>query len=103
MTVFGGVLLFVSGVVLGGAAVAYNYHTVRTATCGLRKENERLKDCALKDKLESESRRAYEEGYARGRRSPMSDVERLASTLESRHVDFRAGKGGMTNGQAAKR
>lgn len=102
MTVFSGVLLFVSGVIVGGAAVAYNYHAVRTATYGLRKENERLKNCAWKDKIESESRRAYEAGYAKGRKSPMSDVERLASTLESRHVDFRTRKGGLTNDQAAK-
>lgn len=89
MTVFGGVLLFVSGVIVGGGAVAYNHYSVRRATSGLRKENERLKDAAWKDAVVYKEDRAYREGYEKGRRSPLSDVEKLADTMERRGVDFR--------------
>lgn len=103
MSVFGGVLLFVSGVVVGGGAVAYNHYCVRRATFGLNKENQRLKDAAWEDAIKYKEDRAYREGYEKGRRSPLSDVERLADTLEKGHMDFRTVREGSTHGQAAKR
>ena len=111
MSIFGGIILFVSGVAIGGSAVAYNYHSIRRATTGLHKENERLKTCAWEDKMDYVYKQAYDEGYFQGRKSPLSDVERFADTLESRHIDFRttrgsarpAAKGGTTCGQTPKR
>ena len=89
MSVFGGIILFVSGVLVGGGAVAYNHYSVRRAISGLRKENDRLKDAAWKDAVVYKEDRAYREGYEKGRRSPLSEVEKLADTMERRGVDFR--------------
>lgn len=69
MSIFGGIILFVSGVAIGGSAVAYNYHSIRRATSGLHKENERLKTCAWEDKMEYVYKQAYDEGYLRGRKA----------------------------------
>ena len=103
MRVFGGVVIFVSGVIVGGGAVAYNHLSVNRATHGLYRENERLKTAAWEDAIKYKEDRAYREGYEKGRRSPLSDVERLADTLEGRHMDFRTVREGSTHGQAAKR
>ena len=85
-------MLFVSGMVVGGGAVAYNRYTVRRAVSGLRKENERLKEAAWKDTVLYKEDCAFREGYEKGRRSPLSDVEKLADTMERRGIDFRGPK-----------
>lgn len=89
MSVFGGIMLFAAGVATGGGLILYNQFSVANQTSQLRRENEHLKQSAWKDRLEYESDRAYRKGYNEGRKSPLSDVERLAETLESRHIDFR--------------
>lgn len=103
MTVFGGIMLFTAGVALGGGAVSFNHWCVESRTSQLLRENEHLKTSAWKDKLEFETDKAWRKGYREGRKSPMSDVERLADTLESRHMDFRTVRGGSNDGQEAKR
>lgn len=89
MSVFGGVILFVSGVVVGGGAVAYNHYSVSRATTALHRENTRLKDAAWEDAIKYKEDRAYREGYEDGRKSPLSDVERLAATIQEKRMDFR--------------
>lgn len=103
MSVIGGVLLFVAGTAMGAGAVMYNRRSVEAQTRQLRRENEHLKQSAWRDRLEYESDKAFRRGYYEGRKSPMSDVERLGDTLESRRVDFRTVKEGAVHGQAAKR
>ena len=94
MNIIGGILLFVAGLAVGGGLVVYNRVSVQNATGQLRKENERLKQSAWVDRLDYETNRAYQEGYKEGRRNPMSDVERLADTLERKKMDFRTTKKG---------
>lgn len=95
--------MFAAGVATGAGAVIFNRWSVESLTCQLRRENEHLKQSAWKDRLEYESERAYRKGYYAGRKSPMSDVERLADTLERGHIDFRTVREGSNHGQAAKR
>lgn len=103
MSVFGGIMLFAAGVALGGGAVKFNRWCVESQTSQLRRENEHLRNSAWQDRLEYETDRAWRKGYHEGRKSPMSDVERLADTLEERHIDFRTVREGPKHGQAAKR
>lgn len=103
MSVIGGVLLFAAGTAMGAGAVIFNRRSVEAQTWQLRRENEHLKQSAWKDRLEYESDKAFRRGYYEGRKNPMTDIERLADTLESRRVDFRVTREGTTNGQAPKR
>lgn len=66
MTIFGGVLLFVVGVVTGGTMVAYNNYSVKQATAKLLKENAQLKDAVWDARLETQVKKAYKEGYKIG-------------------------------------
>ena len=93
MGAIGGILIFTlvlaGGVSVSvGAAVAY-----KRATAPIRRENQHLRNSAWNDRVEFESRRAFHNGYVRGYRkgrdNPLSDVERLAATLEERNIDFR--------------
>lgn len=103
MSAIGGVILFVAGVIIGGGAVKYNRWCVESQTSQLRRENEHLRTSAWQDRLEYETDKAWNKGYREGRKSPMSDVERLADTLEERHIDFRTVREGSKHGQTAKR
>lgn len=103
MSVFGGIVLFTVGLAAGGGAVMFNRWCVDSKTAQLRRENEHLKSSAWKDRLEFETERAYRKGYKDGRKSPMSDVERLADTLEERNIDFRITREGPKHGPAANR
>lgn len=94
MSVIGGVLLFTAGVAVGGGAVIFNRRCVANETSQLRRENEHLKSSAWKDRLEYETSRAYRKGYREGQKYPLTDVEKFAETLASRHIDFRYGKRG---------
>ena len=89
MSVFGGILLFVAGITVGGSAVAYNHYSVQRATSSLHKENDHLKEGAWMDKLEYETSKAYSKGYKEGQRRPMSDVERFADTLDDGGFEFK--------------
>ena len=89
MSVFGGVMLFVAGVAVGAGAVSYNQYSIRRETKALRREVEDLKTASWQDAITYKQDKAYREGYEKGRRSPMSDVEQFADFLEGRNVDFR--------------
>ena len=93
MSVFGGIMLFVAGVATGGGAVVFNRHCVQKETSQLRRENEHLKQAAWNDRLEFESERAFRRGYHEGRKSPLSDVEKLADTLEQHRAQLRVREG----------
>ena len=103
MSVFGGIVLFAAGIAVGGGAVKFNRWCVESQTSQLRRENEHLRTSVWQDRLEYETDRAWRKGYREGRKSPMSDVERLADTLEKRKIDFRTVREGPRHGQAAKR
>ena len=99
MSVIGGILLFASGIAVGGGAVMYNRWSVENQTAQLRRENEHLKTSAWEDRIEFARDKAYRKGFSEGRKSPMSDVERFADTLDSGGYSFRmerrgTGKGG---------
>ena len=89
MSVFGGIVLFIAGIVTGAGAVVFNRVCVRKESELLRRENDRLKNCAWCDRLEFETYKAYGDGYYDGSRSPMSDVEKFADFLERRRVQYR--------------
>ena len=104
MCVIGGILLFASGAVIGGGALMYNQRSVRKATERLQRENDHLRNSAWRDRLDYETARAYRQGYYEGTRNPMSDVERLADTIERKNIDFRTPrqKGGTRREQTPK-
>ena len=89
MSVFGGVLLFVTGVATGSGLVIANRMNVKRETTQLRRENEHLRNSAWQDKLEYETHKAYRQGYREGRLSPANDAERFAEFVEERNIDFR--------------
>lgn len=95
MGVIGGILIFVFGLGAGLAAAAGIAILIQRVMAQLKKENRHLKESAWKDRLEYETNRAYRVGYHRGylkgRDDPMSDVERLASTIKKHNIDFRTG------------
>ena len=95
MGVIGGILVFVVGLTAGllaAAGIAILIHRIITP---IKQENRRLETCAWEDCLKYQTRKAYQTGYHRGylkgRDDPLTDVERLASTLRKRNVDFRTG------------
>lgn len=94
MSVFGGVMLFAVGFIAGSGAVILHQTDVRRTSDQLRRENEHLKVCAWKDRLEFESYKAYGDGYYDGSKNPMTDVERFADFLDRRHIDYRIPKDG---------
>ena len=100
MSVFGGILLFIVGVAAGLAAAAGIAILVQRLMSQLKKENKHLKESAWRDRLEYETDKAYHTGYSRGyrkgRADPLSDVERLAATIQEKRMDFRGptSKGG---------
>lgn len=100
MGVFGGILVFVLGVAAGLAAAAGITILVQRLMSQLKRENKHLKESAWRDRLEYETDKAYRTGYSRGyrkgRANPLSDVERLAATIQEKRMDFRgpASKGG---------
>ena len=67
MSVFGGILLFVSGVATGSGAIILHQRDVKRESARLRRENEHLKTSAWNDRLEFETYRAYGDGYYDGR------------------------------------
>lgn len=93
MGVIGGIIIFVLGVAAGLGAAAGVLILVKRAMSELRKKNRHLEVSAWRDRLEFETDKAYRTGYSRGyrkgRASPMSDVERLAATIEEKRMDFR--------------
>ena len=95
MSVIGGVLLFSAGVVVGGGAVAYNKACIRSVERRTAKERDGLRKEVYEVKFRSECDRAYREGYAEGRKNPLSDVERLAQTFDGHKVQVRTGKEGI--------
>lgn len=93
MSVLGGVALFLAGAAVGSGAVAYNKRCVSGVEKRARRECETLRNEVYNVKLEAECDRAYREGYAEGRKNPLTDVERLAQTFEKRRVSVRTQKG----------
>lgn len=95
MGAFGGILIFTIGVAGGVSASVGVAIVIKRIMAPIRKENRHLRDSAWMDRIEFESRRAFHNGYMRGYRkgrdNPLSDVERLAATLEEHKVDFRTG------------
>ncbi len=89
MSVFGGVMLFVAGVAIGAGAVSYNQYSIRRETKQLRREVEDLKTASWQDAMAYKQDKAYREGYEKGRRSPLTDVEQFADFLEEHKIDFR--------------
>lgn len=95
MGVIVGILIFVVGLsagLLAAAGIAILIHRIITP---IKQENRRLETCAWEDCLKYQTRKAYQTGYHRGylkgRDDPMSDVERLASTIKKHNIDFRTG------------
>lgn len=66
MTIFGGIVLFVAGVVTGGSLIAYNNYSVKQATAKLMKENAQLKDAVWNARMDTQVKRAYKDGYKNG-------------------------------------
>ena len=66
MTIFGGIVLFVAGVVTGGSLIAYNNYSVKQATAKLMKENAQLKDAVWDARMDTQVKRAYKDGYKNG-------------------------------------
>ena len=93
MSVVGSVLLFSAGVIVGGGAVVYNKACVRRAEQRTEKERDGLRREVYEVKFRSECDRAYREGYAEGRKNPLSDIERLAQTFDEQKVQVRNRKG----------
>ena len=93
MSVFGGILLFIVGVAAGLAAAAGIAILLQRLMSQLKRENKHLKESAWRDRLEYETDKAYRTGYNRGyrkgRADPLSDVERLAATIQDKRMDFR--------------
>lgn len=93
MGVIGGIIIFILGIAAGLGAAAGIYTLIKRALADLRKKNRHLEVSAWRDRLEFETDKAYRAGYSRGyrkgRASPMSDVERLAATIEEKRMDFR--------------
>lgn len=94
MSVIGGVALFCTGVIVGGSAVAYNKACVSRAEQRTEKERDGLRKEVYEVKFRSECDRAYREGYAEGRKNPLSDIERLAQTFDGRKVQVRTNRKG---------
>lgn len=103
MSVFGGIMLFVGGVVTGSGAIILHQRDVRHESMQLRRENEHLKNSAWNDRLEFEAYKAYGEGYYDGSRNPMTDVERFADFLERRNVDYKFPKEDTTNDRVPRK
>ena len=74
MSVIGGVLLFSAGLMVGGGAVAYNRACVRKAEQKSETERDGLRREVYDVKFRAECDRAYREGYAEGRKNPLSDI-----------------------------
>lgn len=66
MTIFGGIILFIAGVVTGGSLIAYNNYSVKQATAKLMKENAQLKDAVWDARMDTQVKRAYKDGYKNG-------------------------------------
>jgi len=95
MSAIGGIIIFVLGIGAGLGAAVGIVILVKRLTEPLRRANKHLETSAWNDRLEFESRKAFHAGYVRGYRkgrdNPLSDVERLAATLEEHNIDFRTG------------
>lgn len=78
-----------AGLMVGGGAVAYNKACVRKAEQKSETERDGLRREVYDVKFHAECDRAYREGYAEGRKNPLSDIERLAQTFEGRNVKMR--------------
>ena len=92
MNVIGGILLFVAGIVTGGGAIAYNHSSIQRATRPLIRENEDLREQLWKRYSDNAAKKAYTEGYDKGRRSPISAVEELAATLDRHNASVKVRK-----------
>lgn len=93
MSVFGGILIFAFGMAAGlGLAVGICV-LVKRALSDLRRRNRHLEVSAWRDRLEFETDKAfragYHRGYRKGRTNPITDVERLAATIQEKRMDFR--------------
>lgn len=93
MMVIGGILLFAAGMVTGGGAVAYHLSTIEKATAKLRRENTGLKQDIWQSKLDTETDKAYQEGYERGRKHPVHAVEEFSDLLEKHNATISLRKG----------
>jgi len=92
MSVIGGILLFVAGMLTGGGAVIFNRRCVQRETEPLRAENNKLWNIHNEDEATRRADYAYRKGYSAGRKNPISDVERLADTIERHNIDFRTNR-----------
>lgn len=89
MSVFGGVMLFTAGVLIGGGAVAYHKSSIREVELDACAERDNLQHEVYEVKFKSECDRAYRKGYRDGRRDPLSDAEKLADTFRGHRVVIR--------------
>lgn len=92
MNVIGGILLFVAGLIVGGGAVVYNHASIQKATEALKQENDDLREQLWQRNSDSRAKKAYTDGYDRGRRNPITAVEELADTLEKHNSTIRVRK-----------
>lgn len=92
MSVVGGVALFTAGVLLGGAAVAWNMTSVRDVQKKALKERDDLRKELFETKMQSECDRAWQDGYVEGRRNPEADWETFARSFGGRKVTLRGAR-----------
>lgn len=89
MSVFGGIMLFAAGAIVGGGTVAWHQSGMNGIRKQAGREREQLQVELFTTKMEAECNRAWQEGYLEGRRKPESDIEAFARTFEGRRVSFR--------------
>lgn len=92
MSVFGGIMLFAAGAIVGGGAVAWHQASVNGVKNRAGDERDQLRYELFNTKMEAECNRAWQEGYFEARRKPESDIEAFVRTFEGRKVSFRTHK-----------
>lgn len=89
MSVFGGVMLFAAGVVIGGSAVGYHKSSIREVELDACTERDELRNELVDAKFRAECDRAYRKGYRDGRRDPLTEAEKLAETFSGHRTVIR--------------
>lgn len=99
MSVIGGILLYVAGVVTGAGVLELHQRAVRKAVAAVRQQKNteiarlrtaytRLQEDAGIMQQASDCADAFRRGKSVGRAHPMSDAEQFARTFEGRRVKF---------------
>lgn len=92
MVVIGGILLFLAGVMVGGGVMAYHRAAMDRATAPLRRENRSLQEDMWQNRLETETEKAWHEGFDRGRKHPVHAVEDFADLLDRHNASVKVRK-----------